>query len=494
MDCDDDKTPSPGPGDVLPSGTPLVDDNGTAKDIGMMAAGSSVVTLKPFSSLPRNNSRKGKYQIVPGVFVPSTFDKYLTIDLSSTNVDIFEINRDIKKCCGRELKISQNANKLIVETTSAEESNKLKNLTSLGGISVECTPHFSMNHSRGIIYAPQLMMYSEEKLLNEFEEQGVIKVERMKKKIDGALTPQPSLLLTFNSIRLPSILKAAWFKYEVKQYIPRPRRCFHCQNFGHILTSCRLKSQGKPAVCVNCGEVEHGDCQDDPTCIHCGGDHPSSSHKCDVFRFELEVQATRIRERITFKEAKDKVRNQSIRPGVTFAKVTADSRAFKNSKFNGRQNSSNPGVYNNKQNVNESKRPLKGSSSESSLPDLEDFSNQRKKKSAKRVTLSMPTRIDVSTPAVAGASASSEAVSAVADASASFEAVSAAADTSASSEATPAVTGASASLEAGAPVTAGTPATLKVAATGPRPSTSSEVASTAEGMSDDTPSVKKSTK
>ena len=102
----------------------------------MTATGSSVVTLKPYSSFPRNNPRKGKYQIIPGVFVPSTYDKYLTIDLSSTNVDIFEVNRDIKKCCGREPRISQNSNKLIVESTSAEESNKLKNLTSLGGISV----------------------------------------------------------------------------------------------------------------------------------------------------------------------------------------------------------------------------------------------------------------------------------------------------------------------------------------------------------------------
>ena len=239
MDNSDHEPPSPGLNDI--HGTP-VDDSSLKMDLNTEAASSSVVTLKPYSPSPVKHGRRCKYEIVPGVFVPNAYEKYITVDLDSTDVDIFEIHRDIKKCCGREPKISPQGNKrLIIETNSPEESQRLKNMASLGGVSVQCAPNFNLNHTRGMIYAPQLMIYSEEKLMKEFEDQGVVKVERMKKKIDGAIVPQPNLILTFNATRLPDIVFAAWLKLEVKLYVPRPKRCFHCQNFGHVVTSCRMK-------------------------------------------------------------------------------------------------------------------------------------------------------------------------------------------------------------------------------------------------------------
>ena len=194
---------------------------------------------------------------------------------------------------------------------------------------MECSPHVSLNHSRGMIFAPQLVTYSEEKLEKELADQGVIKVERIKKKVSGATIPLPNLILTFDSIRLPAKIKAAWYRYDVRQYIPRPRRCFHCQNYGHVTTSCRQNIQGKPAVCVNCGEIFHGDCSRDPHCIHCGDKHPSSSQKCDVYLFEKEVQAVRVTERISFLDAKQRVMNLHVRPGVLFSTVAANRRKIK---------------------------------------------------------------------------------------------------------------------------------------------------------------------
>ena len=182
------------------------------------------------------------------------------------------------------------------------------------------------------------MTFSEETLQKELEDQGVIMVQRMKKKINGVITPQPGLILTFNFIRLPSSIESAWYTYKVKQFIPRPKRCFHCQEFGHTVMSCRLKTQSRPAVCVICSDEEHGICDKDPKCYHCGGSHPSSSNKCDVFLFEREVQATRIKERVSFPEARERVKLMFIRPGLSCAKVITESVIYKkkrNKKVNG---------------------------------------------------------------------------------------------------------------------------------------------------------------
>ncbi|XP_066957946.1 uncharacterized protein [Macrobrachium rosenbergii] len=215
---------------------------------------------------------------------------------------------------------------LLVESIFPEESMKLMSLSALAGVTVECTPHSSLNCSKGLIYAPQLMGFSEEKLSNELKDQGVIKVNRITKKVDRDRIPQPTLILTFNTLRLPEYVSAAWHRYKIKQYIPRPRRCFHCQRFGHTLQTCRSKIQENPAVCVNCGDDEHGMCTREPKCVHCGEGHASSSQQCDIYLFEKEIQALRVMERITFKEARERAKAKIVRPGLSFASVVAKPR------------------------------------------------------------------------------------------------------------------------------------------------------------------------
>ena len=63
-----------------------------------------------------------------------------------------------------------------------------------------------------------------------------------------------------------------------------------------------------------------------PRCVHCGGDHPSSSQKCDIFLFEKEVQTIRVSERLPYREARQRAQAKTIRPGLTFAKVVSDSK------------------------------------------------------------------------------------------------------------------------------------------------------------------------
>ena len=103
---------------------------------------------------------------------------------------------------------------------------------------------------------------------------------------------------------------------------------------SHVLTSWRLKEQGKEAVCVNCSKTAHGICQDIPKCIHCGNNHPSSSKSCDIFIMEQEIQAVKVVERLCYAEARSKVMNKYIRPGVSFSSVVAARRLNKKTRHN----------------------------------------------------------------------------------------------------------------------------------------------------------------
>ena len=380
---------------------------------------SNIVTLEPFSTsvavptrgvpTPKDSKkfRKGKnkkvsdnrsVEVAPGLYEPNDYDKYLTVVLDDTEVDIFDVHRDLVDCCGKEPTVyAQGSGRLLIEASSPAVSRKLQDLTLLGGVTATCAPHASMNKSRGIVYAPQLARYPEDKLCREFASQGVSEVRRLTKMVNGAATPLPQLVLTFDRLSLPEYIRAAWYRYKVRAFVPRPRRCFHCQEFGHTVESCRRKSQGLPPLCVNCGQDAHGDCTSSPRCVHCGGDHPSSSKQCDMFLFENEVQSIRVSDRLPYREARSKALSNIIRPGISYAKVVADSKMSRKHK-NVPQPSNNISQYaprmkrsRSKESVNEP--PAKVQSTLLSTPEVSGVM-----------------------PAVAGPSASSEAASAEADA------------------------------------------------------------------------------
>ena len=100
------------------------------------------------------------------------------------------------------------------------------------------------------MYSSDLLKISEEKLLQEFASQKVISVQRVKKKVGDIFIPTPLLILTFELLRLPDIITAAWHKITVKTYIPLPMRCCYCHMSGHTNISCRRKSSDVKAICI----------------------------------------------------------------------------------------------------------------------------------------------------------------------------------------------------------------------------------------------------
>ena len=186
-----------------------------------------------------------------------------------------------------------------------------------------------------------MMKFSEEKLLEEFKDQNVIEVKRIMKKVDGVLCPQPLLILSFNLLKLPETVTAAWHYFKVRTYIPSPRRCFHCQKFGHVTTSCRRKAKNEAEVCVRCSQDFHGECTNILKCANCEEEHQASDRKCEKYLFEKEVMTIKTVEKISFSEAKKKI-SSNIGPFRTsFAATVKNGKSKSSINTLNQQNSSN---------------------------------------------------------------------------------------------------------------------------------------------------------
>lgn len=144
------------------------------------------------------------------------------------------------------------------------------------------------NLVKGVVNATQLMRYSVEELTEKLAGEGVVKVERVMRNVEGVSTPTPTLFITFDREELPSSLRAGWFVLKVSPFITYPRRCYHCHRFGHISQNCRRAKRGLPALCVKCGRKEHDQSVSCVAkCVNCGEPHAASYKKCskNVLKF-----------------------------------------------------------------------------------------------------------------------------------------------------------------------------------------------------------------
>ena len=59
-----------------------------------------------------------------------------------------------------------------------------------------------------------------------------------------------TLILTFNSPKIPDSLKICYMNIPVTQYVPNPLRCYKCQRFGHVTSKCKHNE-----TCAKCSET-----------------------------------------------------------------------------------------------------------------------------------------------------------------------------------------------------------------------------------------------
>ena len=295
---------------------------------------ASIATLEPYSVTrplgqrpPRFRKKEEQNNAASLAFGATLrYNKFLVIkrkdELKMQDLDMFVLYKELMMCCTREPKISSlKDGTLLIEVSSPQESEKVSDLTILDGKEVEVEAHKQLNNVRGVIRSLELMKYPAEKIKQELADQGVIDVKQMMKTVNEVDIPLPTYVLTFNLLKLPEMIRAAWLRIKVRPYVPSCRRCFYCQRFGHVSKTCRRKLHHEKGICDNCGQEEHGDCQNAPHCINCGENHAASSKKCDRFTFEKEIQTLRAKESISFREARERVSACFIRPGITFASI-----------------------------------------------------------------------------------------------------------------------------------------------------------------------------
>ena len=190
--------------------------------------------------------------------------------------------------------ISQNRSKnsMLVETSDENTFRSVSKITEINGYPVKIEALIQDISTKGIFYCEEdlNLTESEEKQLRD---QGVTMLYRIKHTDMYAVT--------FDGKFLPDTLMISRLAFEISLYVPKPRRCFRCQRYGHTESHCR-----HPRVCPKCGNVGHTfeACNNDPSCYHCFGRHPTSSHDCPRYILEQLVLDYKVTKGIDFKQAR----------------------------------------------------------------------------------------------------------------------------------------------------------------------------------------------
>ncbi|GFV53306.1 uncharacterized protein TNCV_1645381 [Trichonephila clavipes] len=205
---------------------------------------------------------------------------------------------------------------LFLEVGSAKQSSALRTLRKMAHIDVTIVPHNTLNYSRGVISAADLLNVSTEEIKENMVDHKFCEVRRITIRRDGQVLNTKHLILTFSTPELPQSVKAAYLHCPVRPYIPNPLRCFQCQKFGHSKTVCR----GQP-TCSRCAEVGHdsADCKAKERCVNCKGDHSSFSRSCPTWILEKEITAVKIKNKLSYPEARRVVSLRTPVSGKSYA-------------------------------------------------------------------------------------------------------------------------------------------------------------------------------
>ena len=301
---------------------------------------ASYVTLEPFTPTSKgrgrgtNRGRNITYrkphqtlseQLLANSSNQTEYKKYYIMKATSDinlwkTTDTIQANRELEKYLkGSPKKVTELKNgSLLIEVNSKEQATKIKQITNLTNINVIVQEHSTLNYTKGTIRCTRFVDVSEDILIEELNQYKVTEVYKIKRKQQNELINTGTMILTFDRCTLPSNIKIGWKSYEVREYIPAPRRCFKCQGFNHSSKACHAAQ----AICVNCGELEHGkECRSPPHCVNCEEAHPASDRNCFYYKMEGEILSTKTKEKVSYGEAKRIVNKRFVKPATSYAQA-----------------------------------------------------------------------------------------------------------------------------------------------------------------------------
>ena len=243
-------------------------------------------------------------------------------DMCITKHNAFVISKAIQGITGTSTVVKRlvKAGLLLIEVDCRNYANNLLKTTMFHNIPVEITEHRTLNSSKGVISSDILDGMSNEEITSELKDQGVKESYRISSNKNGKKSPTRTVILTFNSSKLPKTLLVGYMRLSVRNYIPNPRRCFKCQQFGHTTKFCQ-----NDAVCAQCGQSGHEDkdCKNSPKCINCEGAHSSSSRDCSQWKFQKEILTYKVENDVPYPEAVKKVNDKYMQSKSSYATVTS---------------------------------------------------------------------------------------------------------------------------------------------------------------------------
>lgn len=162
----------------------------------------------------------------------------------------------------------------------------------LGSYPVHVERHTSQNSSRGDIHTDSHEGMSAEEILFALAGQFVSLAYTLIGKGGNKPFPLSIIFLIFEVPSLPATLHIGYESFLVRQYFPKPTRCYRCQKFCHTQQSC--------AYCLvsgRFGESRHGEDRkrNSQHCRNCSRAHASADSKCPFFLEEKALQELRVR-------------------------------------------------------------------------------------------------------------------------------------------------------------------------------------------------------
>ncbi|XP_029707544.1 uncharacterized protein LOC115254284 [Aedes albopictus] len=254
-----------------------------------------------------------------------TFLQMTGKDGAQLPINPYIIGKSVEACAGGEIEDARteaNGTKYTLHVRNPTQVAKLLKLTKLiDGTEVEVVPHPKLNISRCILSSSELIRMEEKDILAEMSSEKVIRVQRITKNEGGKKVNTPALILTFCTTTYPETMKVGLRRLPTRPYFPNPMLCYGCFSYGHT----RIRCPG-PQRCVNCSNNFHGDeCSEASLCWNCKGDHRPTSRQCPVYKKEVDVIKIKVRENISFPEARKRAELQT---GGSYAQVAAQQNAL----------------------------------------------------------------------------------------------------------------------------------------------------------------------
>jgi len=223
-------------------------------------------------------------------------------------------------------------------------------------LEVEVRQHQSFNQSLGTVYTEEMSNSTNDELLKALSDQHAMKINRMKRKVNGKLESIHRYIITFNKPDHPKTIEiTSWHFEPIEPYLPKPMRCLTCQRIGHSKKHCRREE----TTCSQCGEDGHISRQcttTPPRCLNCGGEHDSMSNKGPHYLYKSEVLAAKTVNKIPFNEAADFVQDGYLEEGKPysfyFRRKPKSTRNFRTQKVQPRRPSSEEILSSTFQNTN----------------------------------------------------------------------------------------------------------------------------------------------